>query len=86
MFGIAQTGGLRRSRLLPMLKPPLDVSHLPSDMPHHAERWPVICAACGSSAKRVPLNQSGRLLSLLLTIHRYRCNDTRCGWQGNVFR
>ena len=71
-----------------MLKSTADLPQLPHQPRHaaeHAERWPVICAACGGAAGRVALRRPGQWLSLLLRVQRYRCNSPRCGWQGNIY-
>lgn len=68
-----------------MVKSSTQVPHQPQRAAVHAERWPVICAACGGAANRMALQRSGQWLSHLISVQRYRCNSTRCGWQGNIY-
>lgn len=44
------------------------------------------CPQCGSELWRVHRLRSDRWLSLLRNIHRYRCRDLACRWEGTIPR
>jgi len=40
------------------------------------------CPRCGGELHRVHRTPADRLLSHIVHVHRYRCTNPRCGWQG----
>lgn len=42
------------------------------------------CPRCNGSAYRVPRRLVDLLLSMFITVSRYRCRSMDCGWEGNV--
>ena len=42
------------------------------------------CPSCGAPVLRVHRHAADRALSLLRTVHRYRCTSTACGWEGRL--
>jgi len=42
------------------------------------------CPRCGDDAVRVPRRFVDRVISLFGQVHRYRCDNPACGWEGNV--
>ena len=44
------------------------------------------CPQCGAKVWRVHRHLSDRLASLFHNVHRYRCRDVSCGWEGTVPR
>jgi hypothetical protein len=42
------------------------------------------CPQCGGEVSRVHRHLRDRALSFVLRIHRYRCGDPQCGWEGVV--
>jgi len=44
------------------------------------------CPQCGAKVWRVHRHLSDRLASLFHNVHRYRCRDVNCGWEGTVPR
>jgi len=45
-----------------------------------------LCPACGSSLVRLHRHALHRWVSVFLSVHRYRCTDPACGWEGVVGR
>lgn len=43
-----------------------------------------ICPACASYATRIHRRLIDRVISLIIPVHRYRCHNYQCQWQGNV--
>ena len=44
------------------------------------------CPQCGAKVWRVHRQLSDRVASLFRNIHRYRCRDVDCGWEGTIPR
>lgn len=44
------------------------------------------CPDCGSSLERVHRDAIDRWVSLFRSVHRYRCTDPACGWEGLLGR
>lgn len=44
------------------------------------------CPGCGSPLERVHRHRLDRFLAIFRSIHRYRCTDPECGWEGLVGR
>ena len=42
------------------------------------------CPTCGEPLLRIPRRAVDRLLSLFSPVHRYRCRNHSCRWQGNI--
>lgn len=42
------------------------------------------CPRCNGPASRVPRRLVDLLLSMFVTVSRYRCDSSNCDWQGNV--
>jgi predicted RNA-binding Zn-ribbon protein involved in translation (DUF1610 family) len=42
------------------------------------------CPECGQSVGRVHRHLRDRLMSVVLRVHRYRCSNPDCGWEGIV--
>jgi hypothetical protein len=45
-----------------------------------------LCPACGSPLLRLHRHALHRWVSFFLSVHRYRCTDAACGWEGVVGR
>jgi len=45
-----------------------------------------LCPACGSPLLRLHRHALHRWVSVFLSVHRYRCTDAACGWEGVVGR
>ena len=43
-----------------------------------------ICPLCGGEVDRVHRHPVDRLFSVLRSVHRYKCRDEACGWEGIV--
>jgi hypothetical protein len=44
------------------------------------------CPECGAKVWRVHRHLGDRVVSLFRNVHRYRCRDVECGWEGTVPR
>lgn len=44
----------------------------------------VHCPRCQAVAYRVRRRWIDRLISLFRPVRRYRCQEFRCGWEGNI--
>ena len=44
----------------------------------------VPCPLCAEGLIRIRRRTIDRLLSLFVLVHRYRCADGLCGWEGNL--
>lgn len=42
------------------------------------------CPRCNGPAIRVPRRFVDLLMSMFITLSRFRCNSTDCGWEGNL--
>ena len=42
------------------------------------------CPICGSYTTRVHRRMIDRIASLIIPVHRYKCHNYQCQWQGNV--
>jgi hypothetical protein len=42
------------------------------------------CPRCNGAAARVPRRLVDLLLSMVMTVNRYRCCSKDCGWEGNL--
>jgi len=42
------------------------------------------CPRCNGAAARVPRRLADLLLSMVMTVNRYRCRSVDCGWEGNL--
>jgi hypothetical protein len=42
------------------------------------------CSLCAGYLIRIPRRTTDRLLSLFVLMHRYRCPDFSCQWEGNL--
>lgn len=42
------------------------------------------CPRCNGHAIRIPRRLVDLLLSMFITVSRYRCHSTDCGWEGNL--
>lgn len=40
------------------------------------------CPRCNGAIQRVPRRFADYLVSVFMTVHRYRCNTMNCGWEG----
>lgn len=40
------------------------------------------CPHCGRATERVARDLTDRVLSLLMPVKRYRCEEATCGWEG----
>src|SRR5574340_791611 len=46
----------------------------------------VHCPGCGGPVERQHRHAADRFFSIFVSLHRYRCLDSQCGWQGIVGR
>lgn len=44
------------------------------------------CPVCGNDVERVHRHPLERLLSIFYSVHRYRCVNPECGWEGSLHR
>ena len=44
------------------------------------------CPCCGGTAERVARHFLDRLLSVFISVSRYRCKNTACSWEGVLQR
>lgn len=42
------------------------------------------CPRCEGPASRIPRRLVDLLMSMFVTVNRYRCDSPSCGWEGNV--
>lgn len=42
------------------------------------------CPRCNGAATRVPRRLVDLLMSMFMTVNRYRCRSVDCGWEGNL--
>jgi len=42
------------------------------------------CPRCNNPAYRVPRRVVDLLVSMFMTVSRYRCHSMECGWEGNL--
>ena len=42
------------------------------------------CPRCGGSAIRVRRHLTDRLISIVVAVQRYRCDEVDCDWEGRV--
>jgi hypothetical protein len=49
-------------------------------MPDHLKH----CPRCRGEVRRVHRHLSDRIVNLVTPIHRYRCRNSHCGWEGNI--
>ena len=42
------------------------------------------CPRCNGAAYRVPRRFVDLLVSMFITVNRYRCRSVGCGWEGNL--
>jgi hypothetical protein len=42
------------------------------------------CPRCNGPAIRVPRRFVDLLISMFITVSRFRCSSTDCGWEGNL--
>jgi hypothetical protein len=42
------------------------------------------CPACGDIVSRIPRRPIDRILSVFVSMRRYRCPNVLCVWEGNV--
>lgn len=45
-----------------------------------------LCPRCGQEIRRVQRHFTDRMLSVFVTVFRYRCDEPQCGWEGLVCR
>lgn len=57
-------------------------THHPDDLYRSAHRH--ACPRCKGSVYRVPRRFVDLLLSTLMPVHRYRCDEMGCTWEGNL--
>lgn len=43
-----------------------------------------ICPRCNGSAYRIPRRLVDLLMSIFVSVNRYRCRSDNCGWEGNL--
>ena len=46
--------------------------------------FPVLCPRCGGTTRRVHRKPIDRILSVFVTVWRFRCLDKACGWEDPV--
>ncbi|NMF98247.1 hypothetical protein GPA27_12715 [Aromatoleum toluolicum] len=61
--------------------PTIDTHH-PNDIYRSAHRH--ACPRCMGSVYRVPRRFVDLLLSVFVPVHRYRCDEMGCTWEGNL--
>ena len=42
------------------------------------------CPICSGYAVRIRRRYTDRIISLFVSVHRYKCQDQHCQWQGNI--
>ena len=42
------------------------------------------CPVCSGYAVRVRRRYTDRIINLFVAVHRYKCQDHHCQWQGNI--
>lgn len=65
-----------------MNAPPTIDTHHPDDLYQSAHRH--ACPRCKGSVYRVPRRFVDLLLSVVVPVHRYRCDEMGCNWEGNL--